>query len=250
MTLPPDRPPATLGRQLRAAGGLLLLALVLTGAAYGVWWYVAARPFLAGDNRVDFGTVQFAGEPVTFKHTFVLTNRKGRPVEIRDIKTTCGCAVAEPSTKMLEPGESVEVASTLTLKRDGLKTARIFLIYDEGFERDTLRLRGAAQVKQRLTVAPGPAALGSGATIQRVIFYVDYDGNSLPPVPSITAPAEVRAEFTQWTQMARRRRAEGLPARWKGEIRLSPAGGALPDDAVVVVNVGTDQTASLTLTSG
>jgi hypothetical protein len=227
----------------------LLVALVLTGAAYGVWWFLAARPFLAGDNRVDFGTAQFSGEPVTFKHTFVLTNRHGRAVEIRDIRTTCGCAVAEPSTTMLEPGESVDIASTLTLKRDGLKTARVILIYDEGFERDTLRLRGAAQMKQRLTVAPGPAELGPDATIERVIFFVDYDGNDLPPAPSITAPAEVRAEFTQWTQMTRRRRAEGLPARWRGEIHLSPAGGALPDDAVVVVSVGLDHKASIPLRS-
>jgi hypothetical protein len=105
-------------------------------------------------------------------------------------------------------------------------------------------------MKQRLTVAPGPAELGPGATIERVIFYVDYDGNDLPPAPSITAPAEVRAKFTQWTQMTRRRRAEGLPARWKGEIHISMAGGSLPDDAVVVVSIGPDQTASIPLTSG
>ena len=250
MTLPPDRPPATLGRQLRVAGGLLLLVLVLTGAVYGVWWYIVGRSVLAGDHSIDFGTAQFVGEPVTFKHTFVLTNRKGRPIEIRDVRTTCGCAVAELSTRMLEPGESVEIASTLTLKNEGLKTARIFLIYDEGFERDTLRLRGAAQRKQRLSVAPGPAKLGPGALVERVIFYVDYDGNDLPPAPSITAPAEVRAEFTQWTQMTRRRKAKGLPARWRGEIRLSLAGEALPDDAAVVVSVGPDQKASIRLTSG
>jgi hypothetical protein len=250
MTLPPDRPPATLGRQLRVAGGLLLLLLVLAGAAYGVWWYTVGRPFLAGENRIDFGIAQLAGEPVTFKHTFVLTNYKSRPVEIRDIRTTCGCAVAEPSTRMLEPGESVEIASTLTLKKEGLKTARIFLIYDEGFERDTLHLRGAAQMKQRLSVAPGPAELGPGALLQRVIFFIDYDGNDLPPAPSITAPAEVDAEFTQWTQMTRRRRATGLPARWRGEIRLSLVGESLPDDAVVAVSVDPDHKASIPLKSG
>ncbi|MHC4350809.1 MAG: DUF1573 domain-containing protein [Planctomycetota bacterium] len=249
MTLPPDRPPATLGRQLRVLGGMLLLLSVISGVTYGVWWYTVGRPVLAGDNKVDFGTAQLVGEPVTFKHTFLLTNRKRRPIEIRDIKTTCGCAVAEPSTRILEPGDSVEIASALTLKRDGRKAARIFLIYDDGTERDTLRLHGAAQMKQRLSVAPGPAALGPGTLLQRVIFYVDYDGNDLPPAPLITAPAEVRAEFTQWTQMTRRRKAKGLPARWRGEVRLSLAGESLPDGAEVVVKVGPDQRAAILLTS-
>ncbi len=249
MTLPPDRPPATLGRQRRVAGGLLLLLLVLTGAVYGVWWYIVGRSVLAGDHSIDFGTAQFVGEPVTFKHTFVLTNRKGRPIEIRDIRTTCGCAVAEPSTMMLAPGESVEIASTLTLKNEGLKKSRIFLIYGDGTERDVIHIRGAAQLKQRLSVAPGPAKLGPGAPVERVIFYIDYDGNDPPPAPSITAPPEVRAEFTQWTQRTRRRKAKGQPARWRGEHRLSLAGEASPDDAVVVVSVGPDQKASIPLTS-
>jgi hypothetical protein len=248
MALPPDRPPPTLGRQLRAAGGLLLLASVLVGAAYGGWWYLAGRPVLAGDDAVDFGTAEFVGEPVTFKHTFVLTNRKRRPIEIRDIRTTCGCAVAEPSATILEPGAVVEIASTLTLKREGLKDARVFLIYNDGTERDVLHLRGAARMKQRLSVVPGPAALAPGAVVERVLLYVDYDSNDLPPVPRITVPDEVRAEFTQWTQMTRRRRAQGLPARWRGEVRLERADEASPDRATVVVEVGADQKAEFTLT--
>ncbi|MHC4128650.1 MAG: DUF1573 domain-containing protein [Planctomycetota bacterium] len=247
MALPPDRPPPTLGRQLRAAGGLLLVALVLVGAAYGVWWYLAGRPVLTGDDAVDFGTAQLVAEPVTFKHTFLLTNRKRRSIEIRDIKTTCGCAVAEPSTTTLEPGASVEIASTLTLKREGLKDARIFLIYGDGTERDVLHLRGAARLKQRLSVVPGPAALAPGAVVERVLFYLDYDSNDSPPAPRITAPAEVRAEFTQWTQMTRRRRAQGLPARWRGEVRLERADEASPDHATVVVEVGADQKAQIPL---
>jgi hypothetical protein len=250
MTLGPDRPRATLGRQLRAAGGLLLLLLIFAGAAYGLWWVTVGRPVLAGENDHDFGVVQLSGKPAVLEHTFQLTNRSGRVVEIRDIRSSCGCAVAEPSIRSLEPGASVEIAAALTLKREGIKKASIFLLYGDGSERDVLHVRGAAQMRDRLTLVPGPGALPSGALVQRVVFFVDYEGNDRPPRPVITAPAEVRAEFTQWVQMTRRGRAKGLPARWRGEVRLQRAGETLPASTTVIVAVGTDQQVEIPLTSG
>jgi hypothetical protein len=248
MALPPDRPPPTLGRQLRAAGGLMLVLLVAAGAAYGMWWIIVGRPVLAGEKDFDFGAVPFVGTPIKLDHTFVLTNRRRRTVEIRDIKTSCGCAVAEPSTRMLESGESVEIASTLTLKGEGIKPALIYLIYDDGTKRDVLRVQGAARREQRLSVAPGPARLAPGERLERLVLYIDYDGNDPPPTPQITAPAEVRAEFTQWTQKKRRWEARGLPARWRGEVLLELAGEALPEGATVVIEVGADQKAAIPLT--
>jgi hypothetical protein len=236
------------GRQLRAAGGLVLVLLVAAGAAYGVWWLTVGRPVLAGEKHFDFGTVPFAGEPVKLEHTFVLTNRRRRPVEIRDIKTSCGCAVAEPSTSMLESGDNVEIKSTLTLKGEGIKPARIYLIYDDGTKRDVLHVQGTGRQEQRLSVAPGPMLIPPGERLERLVFYIDYDGNDRPPTPQITAPAEVRAEFTQWTQTARRRKDRGLPARWRGEVLLQRAGEALPQPATVVVEVGADQKTTIPVT--
>ncbi|MHC4217503.1 MAG: DUF1573 domain-containing protein [Planctomycetota bacterium] len=249
MMLGPDRPRATLGRQLRAAGGLVLLLLLFAGAAYGLWWVTVGRPVLAGENDHDFGVVQLSDKPAVLDHTFQLTNRSSRIVEIRDIRTSCGCAVAEPSTRSLEPGASVDIAATLTLKREGIKKARIFLIYGDGNERDVLHVQGAARKRERLTLVPGPAALPSGALVQRVVFFVDYEGNDRPPSPRITTPPEVRAEFTHWVQMTRRGRAKGLPARWRGEVRLQRAGETLPPDTTVIVAVGADQQVEIPLTS-
>ena len=53
-------------------------------------------------------------------------------------------------------------------------------------------------------------------------------------------------EFTQWTQRVRRRRLEGLPARWYGQIKLQQVADTLPDNAVVVVEVGPEQRQAIT----
>jgi hypothetical protein len=247
--MPARTPRPTLARQLRAVGALVVILLVIVGAAYGVWWFTVGRPVLVGDRRFDFGVVPFSGKPVTLEHTFVLRNPKRRPVEIRDIRTTCGCAVAEPSLEVLEPGATVEVASTLTLKHEGFKEARVILLYDDGTTRDTLHLRAEAQRPQRLTFAPGPATVGRDRPLERVLLYIDYDSNRQPPAPRITAPQGLRVEFTGWTQTARRNRAKGLPARWSGRLRIQPAGESLPEGAALTVTVGPDQKASLPIAS-
>jgi hypothetical protein len=227
----------------------VLIVLVLAGGAYGVWWLAVGRPVLAGDKRFDFGTVPFVGDPVRLEHTFVLRNRGRRPVEIRDIRTTCGCAAAEPSLRVLEPGATVEVAATLTLKQEGIKEARAILLYDDGTKRDVLHVRGAARMRQRLGFRAGPATVGPDRPLERVLLYFDYDSNSPPPAPRITAPDGVRAEFTRWTQTTQRTRAKGLPARWSGAVRIRLTGETLPKGAALTVVVGADQKVDLPLAS-
>ena len=157
--------------------------------------------------------------------------------------------MAKPSLEVLEPGATVDVNATLTLKREGLKEARIILLYDDGTKRDTLHVRGAAQRSQRLGFLPGPATVGTQQPLERVLLYIDYDSNRPPPAPRITAPDGVRAEFTQWTQTARRARAKGLPARWTGDVRIHRDGESLPQGATVTVEVGTDHKADLLIAS-
>lgn len=249
MPSPADRPRPTLARQLRAVGVLVLIVLVLAGGAYGTWWIFVGRPVLSGDRSFDFGVVPYTGEPVKVAHTFVLHNHGHRAVEIRDIRTTCGCAAADPSVRVLEPGAAVEVAATLMLKKEGIKTARIILLYDDGSRRDTLHVRAAAQIPERLGFQAGPALLGPGKPLERFLVYLDYDSNRRPPAPRITVPQGVAAEFTSWTQTAQRERSKGLPARWKGAMRIRLTGDTLPEGATVVVQVGADQKVELPLRS-
>lgn len=245
--MPPTRPPTpTLGRQLRAVGVLLVVLAGLAGVAWGVYRGTVGRPLLAGEHRRDFGTVMLEGQALVLEHTFVLSNRTGDVIEIEGVRTTCGCTVAEPNIRSIEPGASVDIAATLTLKRDGRKTAKVFLMCSNG-RREVLRLDAAARKSQRLSPGPGPGRLEPGRPLTRVIFYIDYDSNKPPPPPRLAAPAGVRAEFTQWTQTTRRQRTQGLPARWRGEVRLELEADTLPDHAFVAVEMAPDQKVSIPL---
>jgi hypothetical protein len=54
----------------------------------------------------DFGLVK-AGEVV--RHSFVIQNNSQRVLKIKNVSTSCGCAVSEVKSKSLNPGESTFV---------------------------------------------------------------------------------------------------------------------------------------------
>ncbi len=61
----------------------------------------------------DFGQIS-QGEKVT--HVFVISNAGGDLLEIKDVKPSCGCTVAEPDKKSLAPGESTNLVVTFDSK--------------------------------------------------------------------------------------------------------------------------------------
>lgn len=54
----------------------------------------------------DFGFVK-AGEVVG--HSFAIKNKSKKVLNIKDVSTSCGCAVSEVKNKILKPGESTFV---------------------------------------------------------------------------------------------------------------------------------------------
>ncbi len=242
----PVPPRSIIRRQLRAALVLSLIVGGVLGSAWATYRLTVGKPQLDGVRRHDFGIAELVDRPVEFRHTFVLTNTSRRTIELANIRTTCGCTVAEPSTRTIGPGEVLEIEATLTLKNQGRKTSKIFLQYG-GRDLDVLYLEGSVRRRQRLSVAPGPRKLDPGVDLQRVILFLDYDGNDEPPAPSVTAPDGVDASFGGWQQVSRVRRADGLPAQWRGRVTLRQTGGTLSAVAAAEVAVGADQTIRLPL---
>lgn len=79
---------------------LLVGMLLLTG--------VAARA--QQDTYVwDFGKAQ-AGQKL--EHVFDILNDTGRPMQIREVTSSCGCTVSEVSKKDLAPGDAAQVKVT------------------------------------------------------------------------------------------------------------------------------------------
>jgi hypothetical protein len=62
---------------------------------------------------------------------FTLTNTGGKPLEITDVKTTCGCTVAQDlAESQLQPGESVQLHLEATPPAYGDKDVRISILTD------------------------------------------------------------------------------------------------------------------------
>ena len=91
---------------------LLSSVLILSGCYVLKPQVPAERTFLDNpkkDNNPylkDFGLVK-AGEVV--EHSFVIKNNSQRVLKIRNVSTSCGCAVSEVKNKSLNPGESTFV---------------------------------------------------------------------------------------------------------------------------------------------
>ncbi len=67
----------------------------------------------SADRIYDFGTVR-AGKVI--RHTFLLDNPGQEPVSLEQVQTTCGCTVAGVESKVIAPGESVQMPVTLNTK--------------------------------------------------------------------------------------------------------------------------------------
>jgi rhodanese-related sulfurtransferase len=82
----------------------LLVALGCFGAA------TVAAPMISVDNSIYSVTVQ-SGSLVS--HSFVVTNVGDEPLNITNVRTSCGCTTAALAKRDLAPGESVNVEATV-----------------------------------------------------------------------------------------------------------------------------------------
>jgi hypothetical protein len=95
---------------------LLILPLI---SFFGVFFYVRGNRGPAiyfPDGTVnDFGILN---EMSIFNASFAFQNRGGKPLEIKNIKTNCGCANAKSEKQILNPGETSNISLTYVARAD------------------------------------------------------------------------------------------------------------------------------------
>lgn len=95
---------------------------------------------LSWDKTVhDFGQIP-QGIPVEVK--FTLTNNSKEVLHINDIKTTCGCTVANYSRDPILPGESTAITTTYNAKNEGPFNKTIKVFTNLNLNAIPLRLKG------------------------------------------------------------------------------------------------------------
>jgi hypothetical protein len=95
---------------MRKRGFFLFLLFLIAGCA--VRQQSVAQELLPAQKQNpdvlvwDFGRVK-AGE--ILKHDFVFKNDTAKPLNIKEVTTSCGCTVSEVKKKALRPGESTAI---------------------------------------------------------------------------------------------------------------------------------------------
>ncbi|MBS4036451.1 MAG: DUF1573 domain-containing protein [Ignavibacterium sp.] len=81
------------------------------------------------NSQHNFGKVK---EGQVYQHTFSFSNNGSRLLNIKDVKSSCGCAVASISQKELKPGESATLKVELdTAKRKGRMSRTLTVISND-----------------------------------------------------------------------------------------------------------------------
>jgi len=146
----------------------------------------------------DFGVVPRGAQ---LKHTFKITNIYKVPLEITEVRVSCGCLKAEPSTKILQPTES----ATLNINMDGrqftgAKTIRIYLTVGPKFI-STATLTVSANARGDVAFSPNEIDFanhlrGNPTTKQIDIEYTGSMANwaVIEIVKNGSAPFELKVE--------------------------------------------------------
>ncbi len=123
----------------------------------------------------DFGTVPKGTLGV---HKFTIVNIYDTPIQVTDIRRSCGCLEAYPPQRVLQPNESAEFVVTMdTAKFNGPNAQTIYVTFGPQYV-STALLRIQGNSRADVTLNPGRVNLGTVAQGMRAVQAVtlEYTG--------------------------------------------------------------------------
>jgi hypothetical protein len=155
-----------------ALAALATIVLSQTATAQTTAW---ADKLFGGSTMHDFGMVPRGAQ---LKYSFKMTNIYKEPLQITQVRVSCSCLTATPSTNVLMPNES----ATLDINMDGrqfsgAKTIRIYVSVGPKYI-STATLTVTANARQDVVFTPNDLDFGNvsrGQTPTRSID-VEYTG--------------------------------------------------------------------------
>jgi hypothetical protein len=195
-----------------------------------------ADKLFSGETTHDFGTVVRGAQ---LKHNFKMTNIYKVPLDITDVRVSCGCLKAEASVKTLQPNET----TTLKILMDGRqfagsKTVRVFVTVGPKFV-STATLTVSANAQGDVAFSPTDIDFGNlqrGQTPTRPID-VEYTGSLIDwrvteIVKNSSAPFELKVQELP-------RLADGPPRkgyRILATMKTDPPTGSFKQEVVLKTN--------------
>ena len=128
----------------------------------------ARAPLIRIDNPdYDFGMV-YRGK--TAEHTFIIRNVGNLPLEIKNVRSTCGCTVPTISKRILEPQESTELKAVFDSGQFRGQVIKNIYVYSNDPENPVKKLSIQADVREDLKIIPSTvyfSGLRAGEKVER-----------------------------------------------------------------------------------
>ena len=215
---------------LHRIGIACLVFLGICIATYITFKLTIGRSVLAGESRHDFGVVMIDEPFSTFEHTFKLTNRTSKTLNIKNIKPSCICTTAEPNTRVLEPGDVFELDAKLSLKTSKYTETHITLTFDDDTFHN-LWIQANGRMRQQLSASTGVLPIQRNKPTVMVVFVEVWEDVENAPEPKIVTDEGIEAKFTRWNLQNKGNDPRGEPARWSGRILVSQTSETIAKDA-------------------
>lgn len=179
----------------KAVLALMLSCLVAAPAAAqsGAW----ANKLFNNETSHDFGVVPRGAQ---LKHSFKLTNIYKVPLEITNMRVSCGCVTPTKSANIIQPGETAYIHINMDGTRfTGAKSVTIYVTVGPQFV-STASLVVTANARTDVVFNPGEIDFGAvnrGQTASRPIdveYAGSFDWRVVEIVKSSTSPFELQVQ--------------------------------------------------------
>lgn len=223
-------------RKLRFVIIVLLLVVGLPAAGYGIYALTIGRSPFEGEHMHDFGIVPVVGGKTTVVHEFELTNRTGKTLTVLKIVPSCGCAVADLSSWLIDPGQTVTLRIALSLTRSVLKREAVGIVM-KGRGARLIEVRAQGRVDPPLRT---PQVVLELQENERAAFSFNQEiwDDPAPPRPTLEAPPGVTLTTQGWSLLKEANAKTGEPAFWEGQaIAVLEPGAELAEDAAITIRI-------------
>jgi len=215
------------------------IGIASSAAAQQAAW---ADKLFSGQTTHDFGIV---GRASVVKHSFKLTNIYKVPLDISDVRVSCGCVKADAGIKSLQPGETGTINVSMDARQFiGSKTVRVFVTVESPGPGpkylSTATLNVSANARGEVTFTPQEldfSTVQKGQVTSKSID-IEYTGTRadwrvVEIVKLSTAPFDLRAEELPRLPNGVVRRGYRLHATIKAD---PPATGSFKQEIVLKTN--------------
>jgi hypothetical protein len=160
----------------------------------------AGAPLIRIDNPDHvFGTI-YRGENA--EHTFIIRNAGNAPLEIKNVRSTCGCTVPTISKRILEPKESTKLKAVFDTRQFRGQVIKNLYVYSNDLENPVKKLSIQADVREDLKIIPSSvyfAGLNAGEKVERNLLIKNLSQDTINIKEIASTISSINLELSKMT---------------------------------------------------